>query len=220
MLNILMAAADHDHVVGIDPMTRATLFHLFWVISRRSGPQIILALAPLDEIPPWITHILYLDAGYQVKFQGTKEKALTWAQKEKQTINLGNQKPAMWKYNEKDEISDSEETKSPEESNETKESNHSEGDNHSGKSSRLNRPETKPRTKRLWSYSGYTSENKEDSSGNEAMVEMQGVRVKYGEHIVLGDWKQQIEGELKEGLWWNINRGDRWALFGPNGRYT
>ena len=62
---------------------------------------------------------------------------------------------------------------------------------------------------------------KRDESVNvigEKIVEMQGVRVAYGDNAVLGDWTQEHEGENKEGLWWDIRRGERWGIFGPNGR--
>lgn len=53
----------------------------------------------------------------------------------------------------------------------------------------------------------------------ESLVEMNGVKVAYGERKVIGDWEQQVNGEAKQGLWWNVRRGDRWGIFGPNGIY-
>ncbi|KAI9821897.1 MAG: hypothetical protein M1827_002479 [Pycnora praestabilis] len=51
----------------------------------------------------------------------------------------------------------------------------------------------------------------------EALVEMEGVKVKYGDKAVLGGWEQQIHGASREGLWWSVARGERWGVFGPNG---
>jgi ABC-type molybdenum transport system ATPase subunit/photorepair protein PhrA len=51
----------------------------------------------------------------------------------------------------------------------------------------------------------------------ESIVEMEGVRIKYGTNSVLGDWKQDVDGSQKDGLWWTIRRGERWGIFGPNG---
>ncbi|EME78960.1 ABC transporter domain-containing protein [Pseudocercospora fijiensis CIRAD86] len=51
----------------------------------------------------------------------------------------------------------------------------------------------------------------------EAVVEMQGVKVSYGDKTVLGGWKQDIDGECREGLWWSLHRGQRYGIFGPNG---
>ena len=54
-------------------------------------------------------------------------------------------------------------------------------------------------------------------STDEALVEMQDVRVHYGDKEVLGSWEQEIEGQTKLGLSWTVRRGERWGVFGPNG---
>ena len=54
-------------------------------------------------------------------------------------------------------------------------------------------------------------------SDKEALVEMQGVCVRYGDKEVLGSSEQEIDGQLEKGLSWTIRRGDRWGVFGPNG---
>lgn len=51
----------------------------------------------------------------------------------------------------------------------------------------------------------------------EPIVEMEGVRVQYGDKVVLGDWKQTVDGEEKDGLHWKVRRGQRWAILGANG---
>ena len=191
-----------DLAVGIDPLTQSTLSRLFWSLSRRSGPRVILTLLPQDEVPIWITHVLYLDAGCRVKFQGTKETVMDQARKNMNPINVGSQKPSMWKYVEKDGSEDLEEDECDSE----------EGNRRDGK------VEKKPSIRRRWSYIKPPSEDSKEVAEQEALVEMKGVQVKYGERAVLGSWKQEVQGERKEGLWWNINRGDRWALFGPNGK--
>lgn len=56
-------------------------------------------------------------------------------------------------------------------------------------------------------------------SKNEALVEMQGVCVRYGDKEVLGSWEQEINGLGTKGLSWTIRRGERWGVFGPNGMY-
>lgn len=55
------------------------------------------------------------------------------------------------------------------------------------------------------------------SLGGEALIEMDGVRVQYGDKVVLGDWKQEVNGETKDGLHWRVRRGQRWAVLGANG---
>ena len=54
-------------------------------------------------------------------------------------------------------------------------------------------------------------------STNEALVEMEGVCVRYGDKEVLGSWEQEVGGQKKRGLSWTIRRGERWGVFGPNG---
>ena len=49
------------------------------------------------------------------------------------------------------------------------------------------------------------------------VVEMDGIKVTYGKDVILGGWEQDVDGTLKEGLWWKIHRGERWGVFGPNG---
>jgi ABC-type molybdenum transport system ATPase subunit/photorepair protein PhrA len=51
----------------------------------------------------------------------------------------------------------------------------------------------------------------------EPVVEMEGVQIKYGPNAVLGDWQQNVDGTRKDGLWWNVRRGERWGIFGANG---
>jgi ABC-type molybdenum transport system ATPase subunit/photorepair protein PhrA len=51
----------------------------------------------------------------------------------------------------------------------------------------------------------------------EPLVEMTGVKVAYGDKVVLGDWSQSKGSQQKPGLWWNLRRGQRCGIFGPNG---
>ncbi|KAI9770559.1 MAG: hypothetical protein M1840_003149 [Geoglossum simile] len=50
----------------------------------------------------------------------------------------------------------------------------------------------------------------------EPLVEMDGVKITYGEKIVVGALPGAKRGKRK-GLWWTVRRGERWGLFGPNG---
>jgi ABC-type molybdenum transport system ATPase subunit/photorepair protein PhrA len=51
----------------------------------------------------------------------------------------------------------------------------------------------------------------------EPIIEMRGVRVSYGSNTVLGNWTQDIDGCATEGLSWDLRRGQRYGIFGPNG---
>jgi hypothetical protein len=68
------------------------------------------------------------------------------------------------------------------------------------------------------SRDGFTPVSMPKNQPGEALVEMKGVKVQYGEKAVLGDWKEEHNGVERSGLWWTISRGQRWGVFGPNGR--
>ena len=72
------------------------------------------------------------------------------------------------------------------------------------------------RKERSMSQEG-SGENKALDRTGEALVEMQGITVKYGDKLALGDWSLGVNVEIKEGLWWTVRRGERWGVFGPNG---
>ncbi|KAK0388484.1 hypothetical protein NLU13_4728 [Sarocladium strictum] len=58
----------------------------------------------------------------------------------------------------------------------------------------------------------------ESASGQkEALIEMEGCRVRYGDKVVLGNWTQATPSGPKDGLFWTVRRGQRWGVFGPNG---
>ena len=48
----------------------------------------------------------------------------------------------------------------------------------------------------------------------EPLVQMEGVKVAYGDKPILGNW---TNSDGSEGLNWTVHRGDRWGIFGPNG---
>jgi len=66
------------------------------------------------------------------------------------------------------------------------------------------------------SRDGFKAQSPAEPPG-EALVEMRGVRVAYGDNTVLGGWKQAVEGQTRQGLWWSLHRGQRCGIFGPNG---
>ncbi|KAI4246838.1 MAG: hypothetical protein LQ352_006303 [Teloschistes flavicans] len=50
------------------------------------------------------------------------------------------------------------------------------------------------------------------------IVEMENIRVKYGDKIALGNWSRTDEsGHTSHGLDWTVRRNSRWGVFGPNG---
>lgn len=59
--------------------------------------------------------------------------------------------------------------------------------------------------------------SKSASGQKEALIEMEGCRVRYGDKVVLGNWTQATPSGPKDGLFWTVRRGQRWGVFGPNG---
>jgi hypothetical protein len=68
------------------------------------------------------------------------------------------------------------------------------------------------------SRDGYETNDEARVPIGDPVVEMQGVRIKYGSNSVLGDWQQDVDGTKKDGLWWDVRRGQRWGIFGANGK--
>lgn len=141
-------------------------------LAAASAPRIVLSLRPQDEIPEWITHIVYASEGELESFLiGPKEEI------------VGRLPSRHWQTNAKVE----------EEAN---------------KASVLSRD----------GYEKFDASIGAGKSTGEAMVEMEGVRIRYGENAVLGDWEQEVDhGIYKDGLWWTVRRGQRWGIFGANG---
>lgn len=52
----------------------------------------------------------------------------------------------------------------------------------------------------------------------EPLVEMEGVEVSYGDKQILSAQTQVSADRAKNGIWWTIRRGERWGVFGPNGK--
>ena len=50
------------------------------------------------------------------------------------------------------------------------------------------------------------------------VLEMNGLQIRHDNQIIVGNWKQNVDGSEKDGLWWKVSTGERWGLFGPNGR--
>ncbi|KAK4232415.1 putative molybdenum transport ATP-binding protein ModF [Podospora fimiseda] len=74
-----------------------------------------------------------------------------------------------------------------------------------------------PRLVRDGDAQGKPKIKKHADSQKEAVVEMAGCQVNYGDKIVLGNWTEEKDGKIQTGLHWTVRRGERWGVFGPNG---
>jgi ATPase subunit of ABC transporter with duplicated ATPase domains len=173
-------------------------------ISRRGGPQIIISLGEQDEIPRWITHVIYLGPGCTIRWIGTKEYVIDQALQAGAPVNLKGQQPTKWRkfLDETDDNLDDIEN-----SNKLDADEESHSDSNDKKANFVNESR--------WDlqYDVIPS----DHIG-ESLISMEGIKLSYGDRPILGHFKQDVDGESKEGFWWNLRRGERWGIFGPNGK--
>ena len=176
--------------VGLDPPTLSTISSLLYRLAEKHSPRVVLALRPQDPLPEWITHLIYLDSDTSVAYQGPKEGAVG------ELISQTESSPHVVPFHEQ-QLYD------------------------------LGKKNIVAKTRRKQSRiikAALTGKKamlgNEDSMSTETLVEMKGVEVKYGEKQVLGAWKQVVDGQRERGLWWTVRRGERWGVFGPNGKYS
>ena len=185
--------------MGLDPPTLTTLSPLLKRLTLTSSPRLVLALRPQDPLPEWITHLVYLGPSLRVTFQGLKDVVLPKvkdlpSQARTESFDKSLFLPVYSVDQPGGSIS----------SEDIGGSVFAQGDDKENMS---------PEQENVVSD---FSTSKSTPSG-EPLVEMEGVRVAYGEKQVLGNWKQDVDGHSKSGLWWTIRRGSRWGIFGPNG---
>ena len=179
--------------MGLDPPTLSSISTLLYRLAEKSSPRVVIALRPQDPIPEWITHVVYLDSDTSLAHQGSKEMVLD-------AISRGESpKPQFFPVTDlkrKARIT-------------------TDGSEQFSVSHRVGIHSASERTVEA------ENEHAEPiAEGNEALVEMKGVEVKYGDKQVLGAWQQKVDEQLKSGLWWTVKRGERWGIFGPNGTLT
>ncbi|KAJ5226202.1 hypothetical protein N7468_007427 [Penicillium chermesinum] len=177
--------------MGLDPATVRSISNLLHRLAEKQAPRLILALRPQDTVPDWITHTIVVGNNHRIALQGPKEVT-------ENTLNL-------WKQV---TIEDSKELKGKAKAKVVAEVNSLV---ESGViDNKLIEDLTSTGAKR-------STMDHEVQQGGEPVIEMEGVRVQYGDKVVLGNWTQNIRGEAKEGLHWRVRRGQRWAILGANG---
>ena len=180
--------------VGLDPTNLSSMSALLYRVADMSSPRVLLALRPQDLLPDWITHVIVLRSNLRILYQGSKENIQDEVTKAALTGSRINQRSGFGV---------------------PIDSSAKFGDVHNpiyssiGKSSHdgisrdgLPLIDTKPQS---------------STHENEPLVEMEKVKISYGSKQVLGGWKEKVDGAEREGLWWTVRRGERWAVFGPNG---
>ena len=204
--------------MGLDPPTLLSLSPMLQGLAQANTPRLVLTLRPQDPIPDWITHLIFLKGNCQIAFKGPKADVLKRLRKYVQDVKDGSVEPdihmpllsmhEVGRRLTKDGIMES----SPRVLTGVNAELNTGREAAVGKMSSIPHSETLP-----LSRDGYAMEDNKQPEIGEALVEMEGARVTYGSKSVLGNWKQNVNGLEKNGLWWTVRRGERWGIFGPNG---
>lgn len=181
--------------MGLDPINLTSMSVLLYRVADLSSPRVLLTLRPQDLLPDWITHVVVLGPNLSILYQGSKahiQDELTKATLTGGGLNTG---PDLG-------VPISSPAKFANEVNNSKSSSIEEIAHAATCRDGLPLVDTGPQI---------------STRENEALVEMEKVKISYGSKQVLGGWKEKVDGAEREGLWWMIRRGERWAVFGPNG---
>lgn len=177
--------------MGLDPATTRSISNLLHRLAEKQSPRLVLALRPQDRVPDWISHIIMVGNSHQVLQQGTKSEIHA-------TLEAWQTMPVKGYRIPKD----------AEKRDKLLEFRaHMESGN---LDEQLLQDFALNQTKK-------SSKQGATFLGGEALIELDGVRVQYGDKVVLGDWKQKVDDEIKDGLHWRVRRGQRWAILGANG---
>ncbi|KAL4782125.1 P-loop containing nucleoside triphosphate hydrolase protein [Aspergillus varians] len=181
-----------DPFMGLDPATVRSISDLLHRLASKSDPRLVLSLRPQDTVPDWITHFLVIGRSNQVLLQGTRSEAA-------ETFEVWSSMDDKGKI----------------------------------PKSRLEKHGALAEKAQADIQAGYLDKqlvwdlqliSKQTSQieltaarDGEPLIEMDGVRVQYGDKVVLGDWTQNIRKKPQDGLHWTVRRGQRWVILGPNG---
>ncbi|KAI1322302.1 ABC transporter [Xylariaceae sp. FL0255] len=180
--------------MGLDPPTVAGLSPLLHALASKANPRLVLSARPQDPIPAWITHLVYLRSDCQVGLMGDKETVLEGLRKYVREVWRGAQ------------VEDSKlAVQHLVQMGKTLTANGIEGEALMGDEAAATDKATK------------IDDTRTSRSIGKPLVEMSGCQVQYRGNIALGNWKQNVDGQDQEGLYWVVRRGERWGVFGPNG---
>ncbi|OAL54417.1 ABC transporter-like protein [Pyrenochaeta sp. DS3sAY3a] len=183
--------------IGLDPIVTKHISNVLHRLAEANAPRIVLSLRPQDAIPDWITHVVYAGESGKVEVFGPKEEVFQYLKQQYEQVEKSSSKgldldPAMVELREVgrhlSERGDFETEQLGTSSNES-----------------------------VLSRDGYEKIDDSPVAIAEPVVEMEGVRIAYGSNSVLGEWSQEVDGTKRNGLYWNVHRGQRWGIFGANG---
>lgn len=188
--------------MGLDPPTLLTLSPMLYGLAEKSAPRLVLSLRPQDPIPEWITHLIYLRGNCKIAFQGRKEDVLYDLKSSVASAEGERENGSMLSMHEVGRSLTSGGIIQPEPFR-----------------TRSDKQEIKGAVSHdsAMSRDGYQLNDIAPLEVGEPLIEIEGGEVTYGPKSVLGNWTQEVNGSSKRGLWWNVRRGERWGIFGPNG---
>ncbi|KAI1383630.1 P-loop containing nucleoside triphosphate hydrolase protein [Hypoxylon trugodes] len=179
--------------MGLDPPTVAGLSPLLHGLASKASPRLVISARPQDPIPDWITHLVYLRADSQIGAIGEKEAVLD---------ELRSYVRRVWNGT-------------------SREDGNLAVHNlvHVGRTLTAKGIHGEPLMgeEALKSQKATIREACASRNIGKPVVEMDGCKVQYRGKVVLGNWKQKVNGKEQEGLIWTVRRGERWGIFGPNG---
>ncbi|KAF2658803.1 ABC transporter-like protein, partial [Lophiostoma macrostomum CBS 122681] len=190
--------------IGLDPFVSRHISQVLHRLAEANSPRIVLSLRPQDAIPEWITHVVYAGEDGKVDALGPKEEVFQYL---KQQFDKAERSVAS---------TDRAEHELDPKLVEIREVGRHLSERGDFEASGFERHDAAASGPGL-SRDGYAKFDNSSIEVGDPVVEMEGVRIKYGSNSVLGDWQQDIEGSTKDGLWWNVHRGQRWGIFGANG---
>ncbi|KAF7866719.1 hypothetical protein EAF04_005561 [Stromatinia cepivora] len=195
--------------MGLDPPTLLTLSPMLHRLAKANTPRLVLSLRPQDPIPHWITDLVYLKGNCEVAFLGPKNDVLSQLRRHvgrskdgRDDFNLHLTPSSLKEIGRKLTLDGIEQPQYEEKMT---------------ASNPASIEEKIPGKTGPMSRDGYPLNDVQPLETGEALIEMEGARVKYGDKSVLGNWIENADGVEKDGLWWNVKRGERWGIFGPNG---
>lgn len=203
--------------MGLDPPTLLTLSPMLKGLAEASAPRLILTLRPQDPIPDWITHLIFLKGSCEVAFSGSKTNVLQELRAYVKDVKEGRAEPDFhMPLNSMSEVGRTLTSDGVEEPMPQQAAVHMPGVGWKSESASKDGQPADAETAPL-SRDGYKLKDTKQRKFGDALVEMEGARVTYGTKSMLGNWKQEVDGQSKDGLWWTVKRGERWGIFGPNG---
>lgn len=180
--------------MGLDPPTTLRLSVILKRLAASNAPRVLLALRPQDPMPDWITHVMHLGGDLTIRHKGTVKEVSEALQDEIRALKERDPEEVladMPRFNKNFGQTITETLVSKKTSGEIED-----------------------KLQRLHWRRGKTT------PPGEPIIELEGVKVNYNNKSVLGDFDQIEDGKRRavQGLWWTVCRGQRWGVFGPNGK--